>query len=85
MLTLKEGSNIMKNYLIFPNPDFTILEFNFPMLIMRLVSLKIYFGQCVGKDSIIFYLKFRSKFPIIKHRHIILAYLQSHSGFNNKG
>jgi hypothetical protein len=49
MLTLKEGINIMKNYLIFHNPDFTILEFNFPMLIMRLIGLEDLFWTMRGK------------------------------------
>jgi hypothetical protein len=55
----------VKNYLTFPHPDFTIIEFNFPILMMRCIWLKIIDGTDMMNFSGL-ELKFRAKMTIIK-------------------
>jgi hypothetical protein len=63
---------IMKNCLNFPNLDFTIFEFNFPILIMRGIRLRIRVGTEM-LDPIVFFLNFWTKMSIIKIRRRIMS------------
>jgi hypothetical protein len=65
MLTLEYRITIVKNYITFLHPDFTIIEFNFPILMMRCIWLKIIDGTDMMNFSGL-ELKFRAKMTIIK-------------------